>query len=690
MLPFAKLLHAPWLLRRRLRDAANIARFPRIGEAALVTLDVFETALVRTLGHHDDVFALAAWRAVTRHGLAAQVDALANARRAAHRRALATAAVSGRAETTIDAIYAHLEIADPATRAALLGEELATERDVCRANPEILALHGDLVARGVRVAFLSDTPFSATFVRALLRDAGYAGELEVYVSSAFETTKAQGGLFPKAIAAAGCTGKAVWHIGDNLRSDVVQAHRHGVVPLWYRPRLRKAHPAPASATPAGIARSVQDGARAILAAPGDGARQQIGASIAGPIYLAFVQWLMARLRQEAVARIFFLARDAYPLLRFYERLRDPASDPAATYLVVSRRSLVIPLIDRLGEAELDVLLSHERPLPVADFLARIGLDPAPHAAAAARLGLGLDHVVASHDDRVALRALLVTLEALVLERTRAERVLLLRYLAQEGFSPDQHLALCDVGWNGKSQRALAQLIGAAGRLDGYYVGTSEDVRRLGASGGPARGWLVDDGRPRFGVDVSNLSWVLLELLFSAPQASVIRYAEAADGRVAPVLRAQPADVGFQAAVAEVQAGAFAFLETYAKAFGGLPPLAIDDADAAAALTRLVARPTRAEAEALGDVVMIEGLGDTTTGYAIAAPPTWRTVLRRPRALAAAYRDTLWRRGFAVRVLRSATLAAALYDGLERLRALRRPAQAPSTTAPAEAAPAQTA
>ena len=678
----AKLVLAPWLLRRRLRGADDIVRFPGLREAALVTIDVFDTALVRTLRHHDDVFALAAWRAIARHGLPGDIAALAAARREAHRRALASAAAAGRAETTIDEIYARHESADATTRAALLAEELATERDVCRANPAILALFDDLVAQGVRVAFLSDTPFAADFVRGLLRDAGYAGDLEVYASSAFGTTKAHGDLFRRVIEAAGVDGGAVWHIGDNLRSDVIRARRHGIQPVWYRPILRKPHPAPAPATAAGIARSVTDGTRAVLAARDLPALGHIGATIAGPVYLAFVQWLTARLRQAPVERVLFLARDAYPLMRVYERLCDPERDPPFTYLVVSRRSLVVPLIERLGDAELDVLLSHERPLPVANFLARIGIDPAPHAAAAASVGLRLDQVVATPDERAALRALFLALEPVVLERTGAERALLLRYLAQEGFAPDRALAMCDVGWNGKSQRALAKLLGADGRLDGYYVGTSKILHRLGALGGAACGWLAEDGAPRFGVDISNLSWVLLELVFSEPQASVIRYAETSDGRVAPVFRAEPMDAGFQAAVAEMQAGAFAFLDAYARAFGGLPPLAIDERAAVAELTRLVAQPTCAEADALGDIVMIEGLGETTTGYAIAAKPGWRAALRDPRTLLAAYRATLWRRGFTVRALRSAFLTNALYGGLERLKALRsrgRASPAPGAT-----------
>ena len=661
----------PWIIRRRLRDEADLGRFPNIAGAKLITLDVFETALARTLAHHDDVFALASWRGIRRLALDSKVEDLVAARRAAHRLALDAARAAGRAETTIEEIYAHHSMTDESVRAALLAEELATERDVCVANPRILALHRELTTGGARVAFLSDTPFSAEFVRALLRDAGYAGELEIYVSSAFGMTKAQGDLYRDVAAAAGVSPASHWHIGDNLGADVVRAKSRGVSPLWYRPRLRKTHAAPAGGSDASIARSVLDGTRAALGLARPSARATIGAAVAGPVYLAFAQWLMRHLAQDPVSRVFFLARDAFVLKAVYERLADPEREPPFNYLVVSRRSLVFPLIERLGGDELDFLVSHERPLPVEEFFARVGLDATPHTAHAERLGLPLDKLVATPADVAALRALFLALEPLVLEHASRERALLLRYLAQEGFSAGQRLALCDVGWNGKSQRALAKVLAAQGalaHLDGYYVGTSEAMRRLGAMGGTASGWLVDDGRPVFGIDVSNLSWVLMELLFSAPHASVIRYTET-EGRIAPVYRAQQADADFQAAVAEIQAGALLFVDAYKRAFGGLPPLAVDQAEAARELGRLVATPTLAEAEALGDVTMIEGLGDTRTGYKIAAPPTGRAGLH-PGALAAGYRKAMWRRGFAVRVVRSRTIVDALHGGLERLRALR--------------------
>ena len=74
----------------------------------------------------------------------------------------------------------------------------------------------------------------------LLSDAGYSGEFEVHVSSGFGTTKAHGNLYERVATKTGVSPAGMWHIGDNLESDVLRASEWGVTPLWYRPHLLRA------------------------------------------------------------------------------------------------------------------------------------------------------------------------------------------------------------------------------------------------------------------------------------------------------------------------------------------------------------------------------------------------------------------------------------------------------------------
>ena len=107
-----------------------------------------------------DALSLAAWRTDQRHNLKLGMQPLLEARRTAESAARQKARATGREEVTLDEIYAAFP-GPLATAAPLMqAEELATERDICSANPAILAIYKQLVAASVPVAFLSDTYFS--------------------------------------------------------------------------------------------------------------------------------------------------------------------------------------------------------------------------------------------------------------------------------------------------------------------------------------------------------------------------------------------------------------------------------------------------------------------------------------------------------------------------------------------------
>jgi hypothetical protein len=364
--------------------------------------------------------------------------------------------------------------------------------------------------------------------------------------------------------------------------------------------------------------------------------RSVGLEIAGPAYLAFAQWLIRDLSQAPAGTVYFLARDSLILKTFYDRLRGSASAPPSAYLFVSRRSLVFPMINSVGEVELDLLCSHERVLSLEEFVNRIGLDMNRFKAQAKDAGLEPQTLVRTPADVAALRAFFAAIAPFIVEHAQAERVLLVRYLEQEGFVRNQPVAICDIGWSGQSQKALARIRHDAGTtqsLAGFYIGTSEAIQSLGPSEGTAKGWFIDRGIPTFGLDFRKFSWVLMELLLSAPHGSTISY--------------------------RIQAGAMVFLEVYARAFGKLPPPAVDEPAVVGRLGRLFLRPSLAEAIAIGDVTMIEGLGDTRTGFPIAAPPSWSAVLQRPTALRSAYRQAFWRRAFTIRIVRSWHVAGAI-------------------------------
>ena len=666
------------VLPHRISDRHDALRAPRLAGADLVTLDVFDTALLRGVARPIDVFWLTAWRLKQRTGAAVDIDDIAHARIEAERAAREQAREAGRHEVTLAEIY-QLHACDPALRPALLEEELATERDVCYANPDILALYASLRARGTAVAFISDTYLPAVIVTDLLVNAGYSGADRIFASSTYGLSKAHGSLYGVVAAATGADPRRIWHIGDNPAADTERARAAGWNALWYRPRLAGTPTTlPTETGEARIVASLLAGIPASLRAAHPPRQAQscvwrdIGIDVAGPIYLGFAQFVATRARQDKLARMAFCARDGRIIREVYQRLQKTSPDlPPSCYLLVSRRALVFPMLEQIGAAELDFLTAQFASLRVDEVLSRIGIDAKDYVQEIARAALTPDGLIESSRDMQALHRLLQDLAPAILLRAARERVQLIAYLRQECCFDTPSLGFVDVGWQGSLQKAAAQLFalqGHAMRLHGLYFGTNPNIRAIGEAAGAATGWFVDAGTPADRYHLTRTQWAVLELLFTALHGSVLGYETSGTGHVEAVLDEGPAGEipDYERAAGAIQAAALSWVDRYIAAFGGVPPARIDAALVAPRLERLVLAPTLAEACAIGDLFHVDGLGATRTGQHIARPPQggW---MKWPAPLVQGYRRASWRRGYLVRACGGTHFANAAIGAITLLR-----------------------
>jgi len=661
----------PQLLRNRIRGPEDLKRFPGLKSAKLVTLDVFDTALLGSVAQPTDALALTAWRTNQRHNLNLGMQPLLEARRTAESTARQKARATGREEVTLDEIYATFPGPLSTVAPLMHAEELATERDICSANPAVLAIYKQLVASNTPVAFLSDTYFPQPFLESLLSDSGYDGPHQVFVSSHFGTSKAHGALFAKVAAQLTLQPRDIWHIGDNAQSDVLQARRAGLQALWYRPKLRRPthqdrteyardERSLARSLMAGIPESLQD-QTSITAQPW----KKIGVSVAGPLYLGFTQWLMADLSDFAPKHIYFFSRDGQIVQRVYERLRAcfPLA-PASSYLMVSRRAVVIPALERVDEVALEHFLGrgHQLWLPVEEYLTRIGLELSACETAMIEHGIPPGTLMDTEEKRDRLRSLFQFLEPQVLQVAKQERLLLSRYLEQQGCFDHDASAFCDIGYKGSLQRALTPIFRANTedlRLRGYYLATSHHIRQLAGSGGDALGWLIDTDVPEYNRRILQTGVAVIELLFTADHGSVLRYNET-QGKVIPFQAPLGLSSNYAAAATAMQQAALLFVERYLKAFGDLPPLILDRELAFPALARLIDCPSLAEAKAIGDLVQVDGFSanGANHGHPIAQPPAFWEFILKPSTTMKRFLQAPWRLGFLARLIGSPKVAFA--------------------------------
>jgi predicted HAD superfamily hydrolase len=593
----------------------------------VLSLDVFDTAILRRVARPIDVFEL------VEPGFAAvrvEAERVARAR-------------SRCDEVTLDDIYDALPAA-PARREELRARELEVERAVCVAHPAVRRLYAAARRRGMRVVFVSDMYLPREVIEGLLDAAGYGGHDGLFLSSELGITKAHGDTWALVARTLGVEPQRILHVGDDRGSDVLEARRAGLVAVHAPRPPRVQHDELAGSVHAALVRERR-------AAGGDDFWARIGYEQAGLLYLGFARWVRERAMQAGCERVYFLARDGWILQQVYQRL---GGGPPSSYLYASRRALNLPAIERLGPSELEFLGSGYTPLTVRDFLRRISLDANEFAAEIRAAGLeGADERLQALD-RERLNALFGRIAPRILAQARAERELLLEYLKQEGLTDLRKAAIVDLGWHGTLQRSLAALLGPSVQLTGLYLGTFEKAR---APGHTIEGWLCNFAEPRRRYQAIRACCEIWELLHVAPHGSVLGFARGPRG-VEPLFARDEMPAAQRAAAARLQSAGLDLVDDMLSLLGDRD-LPIGPDTAAAGLVRIVTAPTREEAERFGDFIHGEGFGEVITPRALVPRPSWKARIGFAKILRHEYHSAYWKEGYFARNPTARVLLSAL-------------------------------
>jgi FMN phosphatase YigB (HAD superfamily) len=668
--------HLAWILnaglvyrRCRVRSTKQRGYRKAVAGAAVVSIDVFDTALLRCVPEPRDVFEVVGVRLRAASALILEPAAFRDLRAAGEREARELAARAGREEVTLEEIYAVVGRSEPALDLdRAMAEEVAVERAVCVANRDFKQLYDALQLDGRRVAFVSDTYLPEAFVAELLHGCGYTGKHDVVVSNAACATKETGTLWSLVARRLGVAPDRIVHVGDRLGADVKTAHRAGVRAYWYAGRERGPRNGDA------IADKVLDGLTDIAALDERGTAEErmlrrVAYGVVGPIFLGFAQWLVERVGSGPADLVLFCARDGYFVHQAYARLARHVPLPPARYFEVSRRALVFPAITGLDARALDFLCANIVPIAASEYFRRIGIDVGAYPAELAAAGLRPESRIYDLDSRRRLRELFLSLADVVLERARLERDVMLAYVRQSGAFDAQDLVFVDMGWGGTLQQAVAGVLAGAGktpRMRAYYLSTDERILTLDATAGPASAWFANAGQPAWMREAIAPGYWFLETAFTAQHGTVLGYRQDGSGSVCVEHHAYDPQSPAARTARAVHAASGDLLDRWIQIFGGVGP-AVPMRSAFARFQRFVERPSLHEARFFGDMVHIGGLGTTTETRPIAAPPSFGEALRHPRAFQTAYRESLWQQAFVQRVVGSNTVARALLAVRDRLR-----------------------
>lgn len=448
----------------------------------LVSLDLFDTLLVRNVDPPEVVIRLSAERIAERALLpvSAQEYLVLRGRIEAELRAKAVRAGDD-PECSLLTMSRRLaeELRLPPEKAdRLIDAELEVEALLIDPDPEVVALIRRLGDRH-RVVAVSDTYFDSEQLTRLLAALGLGCLFSrVYASCEWGVTKRGGRLFDKVLAEEGVKPGEMMHLGDNFHGDYLSPAKRGIRAVClYDPatlrRKRSLRRALSKGRPADLYRLYFDRSNRVGRYESQTGPYLFGLQVMGPLLTIFTARLVHELRGQGCLRLFFVARDGFLLQRLYRELAPDLRGQEERYLSLSRYTAALASISVLGPRE--VVLAGFACSTLRDALHRLGVGSLPEVEGiAARLRLPVDTPVQQEELYRQIRKLFEQddFRSPVLLAAAQMRAGLERYLEGEGFFGARPAALVDIGWHGTIQECLHVAFGNRPDfppLIGYYV-----------------------------------------------------------------------------------------------------------------------------------------------------------------------------------------------------------------------------
>ena len=580
------------------------------GDFDLLSLDVFDTLVWRMVPQAADVFFLVG-HALRERGLlfeSSTIESFARERLHAEHRARKRVPSL---EVTLAEIYAefpcgYLRGVAPADVAEL---ELEIESAIVRPDEAMLTLIERARARGIRVALVSDTYFTADQLRALT-----GIDTDFVLASCEHRLSKYRGLHRVLIEQSGVAAARVLHVGDNFASDIEGPSEVEIARYWYR-RFPHAYsgllatelPGAYSARVDYVARPEHGisslRARAMFSCATE--HERWGAGVLGPIIAGFGDWVAGRCEELGVRTALCLMREGR-ILRQVLDTQESGLD--AREVFVSRIAALKAAILDGTEAELRRFMSRPSPPLAQVLLGQLGLKVSD-------LGANDPDARLEPSDITALSRRIARdprLRAKVVKSSAEARTRLLRHFDHAG-ALSGTVAVVDLGYSGTIQECLERIFERERpglHTHGLYLVTGGSAHRAQATGCAVEGWIAENDQPIAMAHTFMRSPEIVEQSLMADCGTTLGHE--ADGT--PVLDTPHVPDDQRRQIAEVQTGLLRYAKLWAahRALHGAPDPLTARRLAQAITIRAIARPLDIELDLFAEWQHDENFGSEST------------------------------------------------------------------------------
>lgn len=398
--------------------------------------------------------------------------------------------------------------------------ELEYESSHLIARPFVKKIYDYAVANDKIIFAISDTYFPYTSLNSILIKSGYSLN-EIYLSGEYQCGKHERKLFAEFVASERIDPADILHIGDNEQSDFVIPSTFGIQSL-HIPKVADLlfmNSAVNLQTIAKLHKTDSYFAKSLLAyaawrlesEPGLSMMRIFSIIYALPLLVLFSQWIIDLAAKKRFKKVLLMARDGYTLSQV---LKNFPNRPDFCFLVVSRRSLLLPLIKLRPEnwkSFLETVCNED----IYDVIDGLNIENQDQVQAAfseiSPKARSFAELEPAEQNLFVQKSLAIMAEQIDQEYQNAQA-----YLAD---ILDDHEDVCvvDVGWSLTSHKALEAILGK--QIAGFYLGGSPSSYRHDKI------WffLFDGGKQRqhAWLDVFHNAVELLELPFISQENRAI-------------------------------------------------------------------------------------------------------------------------------------------------------------------------
>lgn len=493
----------------------------KIENYEVISFDIFDTLINRMVGQPKKIFILMEKELIKEYG--SKYSGFFQNRIAAEARARQC---NQQEEITLQMIYENLEYEN---KEKILELEKNFEIEFSEANTEIYKVYQQCIQLNKRIIICSDMYLDTETVKQILMKNGYNGYEKIYVSSDYRCSKSNGFLFEYVLKDLKIQSQNMLHIGDNWKSDYIQAKKHGIGTCHF---------------------SIKEKYNSELSYPNNifygneindidqlNYWKNIGKYTLGNSLFGFCTWLNRHFLTNEYDHIFYLARDGYIVKKAMKCFGNKRLDEKSVYCYASRRSLIIPILYLYKGYQQQAKFMHwNKYFSVKEFIENFGLDYKKCLPSISKVVNNIEQEFCRSEmfENQELNAVYKILESKIIENSKKEYNELVNYLKQIEFKGK--VAIVDSGWYGNLQNAL-EIVNKTAKLgadiEGYYIGIRAECPYLNRQ--KMKGFLFFDTENMKSQKIEARINALIEAFYSCEEGSTIKYKRATDS-IQPVLK----------------------------------------------------------------------------------------------------------------------------------------------------------